>query len=234
MAAEVPIQWTDDLWTLHAHMSTAQDVFDASVADIVAATGATNVIVALSDASNFRYRVYPRYKHNRKDKRPPLLRAALKEYVQARYDCFLRPDLEGDDVLGILSTSPHIVKGDKIIVSTDKDMKTVPGKLYNSGWKEYSEITERAADYHHLMQTLTGDATDGYPGCPGIGPKRAEAILSGMLKDDAPVADYWSKVVATYEKAGLSEEYALTQARVARICRADYDFKKKEVILWTP
>jgi hypothetical protein len=41
--------------------------------------------------------------------------------------------------------------------------------------------------------------------------------------------------VKAYDKAGLSEEEALTQARVARICRAeDYDRKSKKVNLWEP
>ena len=38
-----------------------------------------------------------------------------------------------------------------------------------------------------------------------------------------------------FEKKGLTEDDALLQARVARILRAsDYDFKKKEPIMWTP
>jgi DNA polymerase-1 len=42
-------------------------------------------------------------------------------------------------------------------------------------------------------------------------------------------------VTSAYASAGLSEDVALMNARVARICRADdYDFTKKEVILWEP
>lgn len=97
--AEHAVQWTEDLWTLHAHMSDAVLFLDDQIEQIQKDTGATDIIVALSDTTNFRYGVYPDYKHNRKDKRPPLLRAELKEYVQARYQSFLRPGLEGDDVL---------------------------------------------------------------------------------------------------------------------------------------
>jgi DNA polymerase-1 len=86
-----------------------------------------------------------------------------------------------------------------------------------------SEITEAEADRTHLIQTLTGDRTDGYPGCPGIGEKRAEAIADGG----------WSAVVESYEKAGLGEEYALTQARMAYILRHG-DYKRGTVRLWTP
>ena len=84
--------------------------------------------------------------------------------------------------------------------------------------------------YWHMMQTLTGDSTDGYSGCPGCGPKTAEKILAPLVPDD-----YWKAVVKAYSAAGLSEDEALVQARVARICWAsDYDFKKKKVKLWNP
>lgn len=49
------------------------------------------------------------------------------------------------------------------------------------------------------------------------------------------IAAMWPVVVQAYEKKGLSEEVALVQAQIARICRRDdYDFKRKEVILWKP
>ena len=45
----------------------------------------------------------------------------------------------------------------------------------------------------------------------------------------------WQSVVELFESKGFTEEDALLQARVARILRyEDYDFEKKEVILWTP
>tara|TARA_R100000700_G_C3130555_1_gene115965 strand:- start:592 stop:885 length:294 start_codon:yes stop_codon:yes gene_type:complete len=87
-------------------------------------------------------------------------------------------------------------------------------------------VTETLANYMHLYQTLVGDATDNYKGCPGVGPKKATEIL------EEPT---WDSVVKAFEKAGLTEEDALVQARVARILRADdYNFHKEEVILWQP
>lgn len=235
LGAEQPIEWDDGLWTLHAHMSAATELLDEMIDGLKNEVKADKVIVALSDTRNFRYDVYPHYKHNRKDKRPPLLRKALKEYVLAKYETFLRPGLEADDVLGILSTSPHIVKGKKIIVSGDKDMKTIPGSFYDSGRGEYHEISELEADYWHCVQTLTGDAADGYPGCPGIGVKRAEALLAGMLSGEKALSECWGLVVKAYEKAGQTAEDALIQARIARICRRDdYDFENKRVNLWNP
>jgi DNA polymerase-1 len=60
-----------------------------------------------------------------------------------------------------------------------------------------------------------------------VGPVKAERILAHQ--------DHWNAVLNAYEKAGLSEQDALVQARVARILRAsDYDFKERKVKLWEP
>lgn len=89
------------------------------------------------------------------------------------------------------------------------------------------------ANRYFFMQVLTGDPTDGYKGCPGIGPKRAEKILEGVNVLDEKEA--WRAVVGAYASKGLTEEEALQQARVARILRhTDYDLEKEEVILWEP
>ena len=92
-------------------------------------------------------------------------------------------------------------------------------------------VSETEADWWHMYQTLCGDTTDGYAGLPGCGPKKAEKVIGTV---DEPAPD-WAAVAAAFTAKSLSEEDALVQARVARICRAsDYDFKNKEVILWTP
>jgi DNA polymerase-1 len=80
-----------------------------------------------------------------------------------------------------------------------------------------------------MFQTLVGDTSDGYKGCPGVGKVKAEKLLAGNDKL------YWEIVRATFEKAGLTEQDALTQARLARILRfSDWDNEKKEPILWSP
>lgn len=157
---------------------------------------------------------------------------AIKDYIKERYNTFERPDLEGDDVLGILATSDKIIKGEKVIVSLDKDLKTIPALICDMRSFEIQKITEAEADYMHMYQTLTGDTTDGYSGCPSVGPKIAERLLA---ETDRTYETMWPVVVEQYKRKGLSEDVALTMARVARICRRDdYDFKKREVILWEP
>lgn len=239
-AAEQPIQWDDDLWTLHAFEGEGARRFDEMLDNITKAVEADKVVLALSDSENWRKGVLPSYKSKRAATRKPMLLKHLKDRALDKYEAFLRPTLEGDDCLGILSTMKKT--GDSIICSLDKDFKTIPGRHYNFGRKEFFDVTLQQADYWHMMQTLTGDTTDGYSGCPSIGPKTAEKILLAALDEGLHWANpqqlreiYWQHVVKAYAKAGLSEEEALTQARVARICRSsDYDFKTKQVILWSP
>lgn len=236
LGAERPINWGGDLWTLHASMDEARFTFDKLVDDIKEATGADRLILALSDsdsAGRWRNKVMPTYKMQRKKVRRPVVYVPLREYCHSHYETFERPGLEGDDVLGILMTHPMIVRGAKVCVSIDKDLKTIPGEHYNYGRKESFSVSDEEADYAHLMQTLTGDTTDGYPGCPGIG-----KVTAAKLLDQPGLQDSWGRwmvIVAAYKKAGLSEDVALMNARVARICRhTDYNFESKEVILWNP
>jgi len=245
-SCEYATKWDEDVWTLHAHENEAVAALNGQIDGIVEALEADRVVFALSSSvvPNFRYDVLPTYKSNRADKRKPMLIGPLKAYLRENYEVWERPGLEGDDVLGILSTSPKIVKGEKIIVSVDKDLKTIPGKLLNLHDTEQLieggdiegvaegvvEITEREADYNHMVQTLSGDTTDGYKGCPKVGEKTAHKLLDGLEPHE-----WWPKVVEQYEKQGLTEDDALQQARVARILRrSDYDFENAQVIPWTP
>jgi len=225
---EQPAVAADDFATLPARI-------DAEVNSITRAVGADKLIVCLScpTSENWRLGVLPTYKANRAATVRPVHLQAVKDYLESEYPSYRRPTLEADDVMGILSTHPRLVKGKKIIVSEDKDMKTVPGWLYNprkdlKPWR----VSEDEADWWHMYQTLVGDATDGYTGLPRCGPVKATQVLGDA--EDGPGA-LWERVLSAYEAKGLTEEHALVQARVARICRAtDYDFKTKKAIEWDP
>lgn len=226
--SEKPVNWGDGYWTLHAYESEGQEHIDNWIDALLTRFDTKAYRVALSSSTNFRKRILPTYKSNRADKRKPLTLMPLREYLIEKHGAKVSPQLEGDDVLGIWATHPKLIPGPKIICSIDKDMGTIPGLLFVQGkMEEAVEITPAEADHWHLMQTLMGDTTDGYTGCPGIGPVAARKALE---KDPT-----WNAVVRLYATKGLTEVQALTQARVARILRAtDYDFKRKEPILWNP
>lgn len=197
---------------------------------------ADSVCIALSDMkNNFRKIVNPNYKGNRKTIKPILYEFLRKYMNETGYKIYERPNLEADDVIGILATSEKIIKGDKVIWSLDKDFKTIPCKFHRAkiGSKDESIIiSKEEADWWFMYQTLIGDRVDGYEGCKGIGDKTARKILGNV--GEKSLEEMWELVKKSYEKCGFTEEDALLNARMARILRVtDYDFKNKEVKLWT-
>lgn len=234
LANERETEWPDDIWTLHGDLKEAREQFQRAIREIQDGIGATDIILALSDTQNWRKEVMPTYKANRKSKRKPVTYHPLRAFCHEEYDTFQRPWLEGDDVLGILATHKKFVPGNKVVVSVDKDMKTIPGRHLNyryarecGDWDGYN-VTVEEAERFHLYQSLVGDAVDGYPGCKGFGPVSADKWFAAQGFN-------WTAIVAAYVSKGFTEEFALQNARVARILRGrDYDFDKKEVILWHP
>lgn len=240
-AAEKATEWPNGLWTLHADSEAAGLSVDSFLAGLMIDLKADELIVVLSDdndKANWRYAIAADYKATRKGKRKPMLHPFLRQYMKDGYNVFQRPTLEGDDTLGILLTSPKIIKGEKICVSIDKDMLSVPGLHYNTGKNDegITEVTVGVANWNHMFQTLTGDTVDNYPGCKGVGPVAATRILEeAQVGSSGEEFMWWDSVVEAYGKAGFGPDEALRQARLARILRnTDYDFKKREVILWTP
>jgi DNA polymerase-1 len=236
-AVEHETDWGDGMWTLHSFVQDAIDSFESQMsAQIKAVEQALDVttseiILCFSDPKhNFRKDVYSQYKANRKSKRKPVCYKALREYLDETYGTIMYPTLEGDDVCGILATSGKY--SNPIIVSADKDFKTIPATFFDTARGTSDTIDELEANYWHLYQTLIGDTTDGYPGCKGIGPVAATKLLDSAVQKQKPL---WDTVVEAYSKAGFDEEYALVQARCAFILRADhYDETTGDIKLWTP
>ena len=154
----------------------------------------------------------------------------LREYCTARYRTLVYPRLEADDVLGICGTYEPLFE-EPIIYSIDKDMHTLPANLWSNDERFFYPQAERVADWYWMMQTLTGDPTDGYPGCPGIGKKRAADMLGEP--GERSLDDLWDQVVRIYESKDLTQDDALAQARCARILR-NTDFTEGEIKLWQP
>lgn len=212
----------------YANLEEASENADAEIAWVKEQVGPkAKVMLALTGPTNFRKAIMPTYKSKRGAK-PTALNGVRLHLVNNR-GAVMKPQLEADDIIGIWATHPHLVKGPKIVASIDKDLRSVPCTLWAMKQDEKPvEVTKDEADYWHLRQTLTGDAVDGYPGCPTVGPVKADAILMAGRPT-------WETVVAAYAKRGLDADAALLQARVARICRfTDFNFKTKEPILWTP
>lgn len=229
---EYEINWGEDVVSQIMNEEQAKEELKYGVEQLIDKTGCEDAILVFSTSRkfpNFRYSVLPTYKHNRTKLVKPTLHAVLHEFCNENFKTKQVNHLEGDDVIGIMMTKDP----DRYICGTiDKDLKQIPGTHFHLRDEKTFEVTEEEGDRYFFTQVLTGDSTDGYKGLPGIGAAKAEKILN--WGGENPLTP-WGRIVEAYESKGLTEDDALQQARVARILRAsDYDFKKKEVILWTP
>lgn len=227
-ATEQPINWGDGIWTLHGFEEDVISHAMTYMQDVADKLDTQDVLLFLTGANNWRKDILPSYKANRKDTRKPLLLPFIRQFMVDNLGAIIVDTFEADDLLGIEATSTD----DCIIVSEDKDLKTIPAMVYNPQKDDAPVlIPEFTAAWNHMFQTLTGDSTDGYSGCPKVGPVAAKKIL----QDIDQVEDLWPTVVAAFKKQNLSEEVALQQAQVARICHAsDFDKETGKVIPWTP
>jgi DNA polymerase I len=184
------------------------------------------IILFFSSPNNFRKQISTDYKGHRNRKKPCGYKRLLN-WCAEYYEVIIVDGLEADDAIGIFATNPIEQDYDHVIVSPDKDMKQIPGTLYNMK-DPVSETTLEEANKWFFMQVMSGDQTDGYAGVPGIGLKKAAAILEEQ-------GCCWKAVLDTFLKAGLTEEDALRNARLARILRySDFNPSTNHVILWTP
>lgn len=231
-AVEREVCWDGENYTLHSSGSEAWIAVEDALNKLFKRFDTDKHVIALTSSPTFRHALCSTYKANRAGQRKPLaykdtMARLIEEYTVKQF-----AGLEADDILGIFATR---APDDTIVCSADKDMRSIPCVLFAG--EAVVTVSEAEADYNHLMQTLTGDTADGYPGCPKIGPVKAKAILTFAPGEDAVECSawMWEQVVAAFEKAGLTEDDALLQARLARILRTeDWDATKKEPILWTP
>ena len=149
----------------------------------------------------------PAIKGHRNRKKPcgyrRVIHALHDEYEVQRW-----PTLEADDAIGIYATS----NPDCVMVSPDKDLKQIPGTLFNL--EETFTIEKQDGWEWFLIQTLSGDSTDGYAGAPGFGVKTSAKFF-------AENGYTWNSVVKAFKSKNMTEEDALRNARLAKILTAD-------------
>jgi len=223
-AAETEIDFGEDIILVASKFSDALRMVEEDLYRIAEDLGCfDDSILFFSDSTNFRKTIDPDYKGHRNRKKP----CGYKRVINALQETFpvvVLPQLEADDAMGIYSTKEP---GQHVIVSPDKDMRQIPGELYNL--KDPVEtIDEEEARRWHLIQTLAGDQTDGYAGVPGIGIKRAVALFE---KEGYT----WETVVNAFASKDLDEDVALRNARLAKILQSEnYDFDTKTIKPWLP
>ena len=223
-AAESEMDFGDDVIVVTSNFSDAMKCVKRDLEKIKTEFGSffdEDLVLFFTSPNNFRKKILPGYKGHRQRKKPCGFKRVIQE-LKKQYRVICKDTLEADDALGIYATKYP----GNVIVSPDKDMRQIPGKLYD--FNETVTISEEQGAKWHLIQTMAGDNTDGYSGVPGIGIKKAEKIFEEK-------GYTWQAVVETFVEKDLTEEDALVNARLARILQtSDYDHKTKEPILWTP
>jgi len=221
-ACETEIDYGNDVIVVQSKFSEALDRVMRDLYTVANDLGCfDDSILFFSDSTNFRKSIDPDYKGHRNRKKPCGYRRVI-EALKEDFPVITIPTLEADDAIGIYATK----EPGHIICSPDKDMRQIPGDLYDFK-NEVMSVNKEDGRRWHLIQTLSGDATDGYSGVPGIGIKRAEALFKEQ-------GYTWDTVVTAFASKGLDEAEALKNARLAKILQdKDYDSTRQEPILWT-
>ena len=177
-----------------------------------------------TDRDNFRYKLCPNYKANRKSLPDdaklfkPLMQAIANEGLAIPAD-----GMEADDMVRIKAEE---LRSDRGVVTTivhiDKDLDCISGVHYNPRREEFYSIDDDTADFNYWSQMLKGDPTDNLPGLPRVGEKTAKKILNGV-----PMERRRAKVLSAYRaKFGSSnwKEKLLETANGIHILRHKDDF----------
>lgn len=221
-AAETEIDWGSDVIMVTSKFSDAYKNVRKDLDKIVGEFGGfSEPVLFFSDSYNFRKTILASYKGHRNRKKPCGYKRVINQ-LKTEYEVVIMESLEADDAMGIYATK----FSGNVIVSPDKDMRQIPGFLYNLN--DRITVTPEEGAKWHLVQTLAGDQTDGYAGAPGVGVKRAELLFEKHGYS-------WETVVNAFKEKDLGEEIALQNARLAKILTVDdYDFDTRQPILWSP
>lgn len=207
---------SDDEWTYKLDHGAAVADLSARVHQVTAEAGCSDATLAIGCVGKpFRCHLDPSYKAHRTHKKPLGYRAVVEE-VAAEFGALQLDGLEADDVLALAHTNPKKAV-QTVLISEDKDLRSVPGAYYDprSPTQGVIEIDKAEADVAFYTLALKGDTSDGFKGCPGCGEKGALAALMGCRSEEA----MWAAVVERFEAAGLTRQDALLQARLARVLR---------------
>jgi len=129
--------------------------------------------IFIGGKGNFRYKVFPEYKANRKDVVKSPLLPFIREYMIEELKAIESHGGEADDYIidGISECS-----GNCVVSSIDKDVlyhsPNIPlcdYRGYNDVLGEFKSISTKQSRLARATQLVTGDTTDGVPGAKGVG-----------------------------------------------------------------
>lgn len=231
---ETKVDWGDGEISHSCNPEHAKHVISESIIGIQKKLDADEYLMCITGDNNFRRTMFPTYKANRTSEKP-MGYSDLKQWVLQNFPCKMYDNLEADDVMGIMATKKNPDNIQYVIHSDDKDMRTIPAYLWDRHADKIVKISEQEADRWLYTQVLTGDAVDGYSGCPKIGKKKAAIALAGLSTPLEMRNAVYKLFCKHYKDEELAKKMMLEQCGQARILRAsDYNFATKSIKIWNP
>lgn len=163
-------------------LEEAKDSFKEKFNSILEQLFTKDYVMAMGGPYNFRDDLYSEYKKSpsrvkSKSTKPDWF-DDLKSWTVDYYEgCILTDNCEADDMIRIWAIELDKANISRCVVSVDKDLDCIPGLHLNPRKDLIYTVSEEWADYFYWKQLLMGDSVDNIPGLPGIGPKKAEAML---------------------------------------------------------
>ncbi|PWK11219.1 5'-3' exonuclease [Tumebacillus permanentifrigoris] len=198
------------------------------------------IVIFDNDGQNFRHRLSPIYKANRKE-RPkevhPLKQAIYSRFREEGIPYLYAQDYEGDDLLGTIATRAEAARSFRRIILCSGDMDlaqliTQKTQLYqiNSGvftgsWvthKNVKEIVQVDPKKLPEIKALLGDRTDNIKGISGLRRPNALRVLE-TYPDLAEFLDSPKAKNKTEQLILSHRQHVLTNLELARI-RCDLRF----------
>ena len=164
------------------NLEHAREKYEDKLQDIKNSCFSETCVIAVFGKDNFRMSFDTEYKNtpsrkNSKANNPHYFQ--LREQLLEEGLVVPADGMEADDLVRIWAEE-HKAAGKKfVVVSVDKDLQCIPGHHYLIHRAELIHRSEDWADNHYWTQILTGDSVDNIKGIRGIGPKKAEKILTG-------------------------------------------------------
>lgn len=125
------------------------------------------------------------YKANRIGVEKPVHYKAIRRYMKERWGAVVVAGYEADDAVAMAAHELEYDPERICIVSGDKDLLTVPGRLFNFRTKVMRIITPDEALVAFYRQILVGDTVDNIAGCYRAGPAAAEALITPFMDEEA-------------------------------------------------
>ena len=193
------------------------------------------VVVAFDKGKpRVRMEMLPQYKAQRPPMDPDLHAQfpMIKELLGALNVPILQSEgWEGDDILGTMARLGEEAGCDMLLVTGDRDMYQLVTEHVNvvstrKGLSDVAIMTHESVDdlYHGITPSLVpdfyglkGDTSDNIPGVPGIGPKKASALIAqyGSLDEVIAHADEVKGKMGENLRAHIDD--ALLSRKVATI-----------------